>query len=495
MAHETTPFASPVKVAEGVVPPAGRARPVVHPRVARWAVTLGAGVAVWLAPLPAGVEPKAWHLFSIFLATVVGLVAQPVPVGCVVLLGVIALALSGTMTIQQALAGYADPIIWLVLTAFCMARAMIKTGLGRRIAFVFIRSIGHRTIGLGYALVATDFLLGSFIPSNGARAGGIVFPIASSLARAYDSEPGPSARRLGAFLMTLIYQCDVVICATFLTGQASNVLIARFSQQATGFEITYASWLLGAIVPSLVCLALVPLLLYRIYPPDVRRTPEATEIAQAELARMGPVTRAEKLTLAVFLMVAALWMSSAFHGMHYTLVALVGLAALLLSGVLAWDDFLSERSGFDVFIWYGGIVLMADALGKTPITRHFAEASAAFTVGWPWWQALALLVLIYFYAHYAFASITAHSTAMYLPFAAVVLGAGAPPAVAALVLAYSSNLCAALTHYGTTPAPILFGAGYTSQRTWWRLGLVISVPTLLVFSLVGPLWWKVLGWW
>ena len=116
-----------------------------------------------------------------------------------VLLGISALALSGALPIRDALGGYADPIVWLVLAAFFISRAMIKTGLGRRIAFQFIRAIGHHSLGLGYALVSTDFVLASIIPSTGARSGGVVFPIAKSLSEAYESRPGETANRLGAF--------------------------------------------------------------------------------------------------------------------------------------------------------------------------------------------------------------------------------------------------------------------------------------------------------
>ena len=126
-----------------------------------------------------------------------------------------------------------------------------------------------------------------------------------------------------------------------------------------------------------------------------------------------------------------------------------------------------RKAAWGVFIWYGGLLRMAEALGQTGITKRFAEASASLTTGWKWWLALASLLLIYFYAHYVFASITAHVTAMFTPFLIVILAAGAPPYLAVLSLAYFSNLGASLTHYGTTPAPIYFGAGYTTQRTWW----------------------------
>lgn len=464
-------------------------------RLVRWAIVLAASLGVLLIPIPAGITAKSWHLFAIFIATIVGSIVRPVPGGAMVLLGVAALALTGTLPVDQALGGYGDPIVWLVLAAFFMSRGMIKTGLGRRIAFMFIRAIGRHSLGLGYALVSTDMLLAMVIPSNGARAGGIIFPVAKSLAEAYDSKPGETADRLGAFLMTLIYQCDVIVCAMFLTGQASNVLIAKFAQQVTGIELSYARWALAAMVPGLLSLLVVPLVLYRIHPPKVKHTPAASEFAASELRRMGRMGPGEKLMLIVFALVASLWMTSALHGINYAAVALLGICVLLLFGVLNWEDVISERGAWDVFIWYGGLVRMAEALGETGITKRFAETAASFTVGWKWWTALAVLLLVYFYAHYGFASITAHATAMYTPFLVVILAAGAPPYLAVLSLAYFSNLDASLTHFGTTPAPIYFGAGYVKQRTWWKLGLIVSFVTIPIWVIFGFMWWKLLKLW
>ena len=137
--------------------------------------------------------------------------------------------------IEKALSGYADKFVWLVLAAFFISRAMIKTGLGHRIALIFVRLMGRKTIGLGYSLVFTDFILASFIPSTGARSGGIILPIARSVTETYDSRPEDGTEaRLGTFLMTMLYQCEVILCATFLTGQASNVIIAGFARQQAG---------------------------------------------------------------------------------------------------------------------------------------------------------------------------------------------------------------------------------------------------------------------
>src|SRR5262245_33431814 len=487
--------------------------------ILKWAITISSGLAVYLAPVPEGITPQSWRLLAIFIATITGTILRPAPGGAMVLLGIAAIALTrsmplseamiGTVTdparpdskavetlrIESTLAGYADPVVWLVLAAFFMSRAMIKTGLGRCIALLFIRAIGHRSIGLGYALVGTDFLLASVIPSNGARSGGIIFPIAKSVAETYDSKPGPTARRLGSFLMSFMYQCEVIISATFLTGQAGNLLIQRFARQS-GIDLNYPTWLLGAIAPSLVCLAITPLLLYRLFPPEVTYTPDAAKFARFELEKMGRMTWREKVLLIIFACVALMWATTnRLHGVDYSVVAMAGICLLLLTNVISWEDALAERAAWDVFVWYGGMVRMAEALGESGITKKFAESAAGITAGWRWWAALGLLALVYFYAHYGFASISAHALAMYTPFLIVVTLAGAPPFLAAALLAFFSNLSAGLTHYGTTPGPIYFGADYVSQQKWWQLGLIASVANILIWASVGLIWWKILGWW
>ncbi len=497
---------------DAVVP--GGAKDRNYSLLIKWAVVICSGLAVYLSPTPQGIAPESWRLLAIFVATIVGSIARPLPGGAMVLLGIATIAITRSMPVSEAvartvtdpktletlrlkatLAGYADPVVWLVLVAFFMSRGMIKTGLGRRIALLFIRLIGKNSLGLGYALVGTDMLLATVIPSNGARSGGIIFPITKSVAEAYDSKPGLTAGRLGAFLMCLIYQCDVIICGMFLTGQAGNLLIQKFALQAGGIDLNYARWMIGGVVPGLLSLMIIPPLLYRIFPPEIKHTPGAEEFARNELEKMGRMSRHEMVMLCVFALVASLWTTTMFHGVDYAVVALLGICVLLLAKVMVWEDLIGESAAWDVFIWYGGLVRMAEALGETGITKRFAETAGSFTTGWRWWAALGLLALVYFYAHYAFASISAHALAMYTPFVIVVIAAGSPSFIAVALLAYFSNLSAGLTHYGTTPGPIYFGAGYVSQQKWWQLGLIASIPNILIWSVVGLVWWKLLGWW
>jgi DASS family divalent anion:Na+ symporter len=239
----------------------------------------------------------------------------------------------------------------------------------------------------------------------------------------------------------------------------------------------------------------VPWIVHRVLRPDVQRTPEAPRFAAEELSRMGPLSRDEWITLLVFAAVGLLWMTSAWHRLDVTLVALMGLAVLLVTGTLAWDAVTSERAAWDVFVWYGGLLRMSELLNATGTTTAFAESVGALFVGVHWLIMLLGVLLTYFYAHYAFASITAHMLAMFPPFVVLLVGLGVPPPLAIYSLLCLTNLTAGLTHYGTTTAPILFGLGYVSLGDWWRVGFYVSVANMVVWLTIGFGWWKVLGFW
>ncbi|PYS91002.1 MAG: anion permease [Acidobacteria bacterium] len=462
----------------------------------KWLIVIGCQAIVF-ALVPAEIAPFEHRaLLAIFIATIVGSIVQPLPGAAMVLIGVVELALFRALPIEKALSGYADKYVWMVLAAFFISRAMIQTGLGHRIALILVRLMGRKTLGLGYSLVITDLVLASFVPSTGARSGGIILPIARSVTETYESRPEDGTQnRLGTFLMSMLYQCEVILCATFLTGQAGNLIIRDFASKQAGIDLNYSIWFVSAIVPALVSLVVIPLMIYKLFPPEIKETPNAVTFAHDELKKLGPLSRDEKVLSIVFVAVVILWITAKFHGIDATVIALAGICALLVSGVLSWRDLTEESHAWEVFVWYGGLVMMATALGETSIPKLFAESVGSVTTGMSWPLALAVLALVFFYAHYAFASITAHVTAMFIPFLVVTVAVGAPAGLTVLLLTYFANLSAGLTHYGTTPAPIYFGLGYVTQRRWWTIGLIASVLNIVIWSTVGIAWWKILGWW
>jgi DASS family divalent anion:Na+ symporter len=461
----------------------------------RLLIAVAAGALIWAAPVPEGLEPRAWHLLAIFVATVVGIIARPLPMGAVAMLGITVTIFTHTLEIEEVFSGFANATVWLIVSAFLLAGAFIRTGLGARIAYMFMAAFGRRTLGLSYSLGLTDFVLGPFIPSHTARSGGAIFPILQSLTRsAFGAADSPEARRTAAFLSIATYQCTVVTCAIFMTAMAGNPLSAEFARQQ-GVSITWASWLRASIVPGLISFALVPLVVYFFYPPGIRETPGARAFAQKQLAELGPMRREEKILSAVFVGLLVLWAFAGKLGIENAAAAFAAVGVLLLTGVLAWENVVREHEAWNTFVWFAALLMMASELGQLGIPRWFGGIVAGAVADVNWVAGFLVLSLAYFYSHYLFASNTAHISAMYAAFLAVALALGAPPVLAALTLAFFSNLFASLTHYAAATAPIFFGAGHVTIAVWWKIGFLLSLVNISIWLVVGGAWWKLLGLW
>lgn len=454
------------------------------------------GLVIWFMPVPAGLKPEAWKLFAIFVATILGFILQPMPIGAIALISV---GLTGFLKVlkpAEVLSGFGNTTIWLIVSAFLFAKGFIKTGLGRRIAYMIMRSIGDSSLKLGYAMVLSDLIVAPATPSNTARAGGILYPIVRSLCSAFDSEPGASSRKIGSYLMKTTFQGNCVTSAMFITSVAPNSLVvALASQSAAKLSISWGTWALACIVPGLIALAVTPYILYKLYPPEIKNTPEAKTLAHKELEKMGPMSRSEKIVAGVFVLALALWATASFTKLDATMVAMVCVGIMLIGQAIEWKDVIEEKGAWDTLIWMGALMSLAGALNKLGLISWFAKIVGGALVGVSWWVALGILLIAYMYSHYAFASLSAHVTAMYAAFLAVALAAGAPPFLAAMGLGVISGLMGGITHYATGPAPIYFGAGYIPQGTWWKLGFIMSVSNMIIFIGVGGLWWKVLGLW
>ncbi len=458
------------------------------------ALVLLYALIAYVLPRPDAITPQGWRTAAIFWSVIAGMVVEPIHASGLVILGLTAMAANGT-PMREALGGFAEPSVWLVLLAMLIARAMLDTGLARRIALVFIRLVGRTSLGISYALLMTDVTLASGVPSITARSAGMLLPVARRIAELFDSHPGATAGRMGTFLIAVLYQGSALACAMFFTGQASNVLGAALAGKLVNVEVTWTSWLVAAIVPGLVCCAVVPWVVHRLVPPEVQHTPEAPAFAATELRNMGPLSRDERITLAVFVGVGLLWITSGWHRLDVAFVALLGFCVLLITGTMHWQTASSERAAWDVFVWYGGLLRMGEILNGTGATKVFAESVGGLFTGVPWVFVLLAILVIYFYTHYAFASITAHVLAMFPPFVVMLVGIGVPAQLAVYSLLCLANLPAGLTHYGTTTGPILFGVGYVSFNDWWRVGFVVSVVNVVIWLTIGFAWWKVLGFW
>lgn len=462
------------------------------------AASIAVGVLVWLIPVPAGVTRNAWQLLAIFLATVVGIITQPLPLGAVALMGLGAAVLTKTLTFAAAFSAFGDPIPWLIALAFFFAKGFIKTGLGNRVAYQFVKVFGRTSLGLGYSLVFAEALLAPAIPSVSARAGGIFLPLVKALCLACGSKVGDgSERKLGSWLMLTCFQTSVITSAMFLTAMAANPLSVNLAMGAIGQTITWTDWAVAAIVPGLVSLAVIPALLYVVYPPEVKSSPDAPRLAQENLAKMGPMTKSEKIMAVTLVATVGLWIFGSTLGVDAVSAAILGLSVLLTTGVVTWKECLGESVAWDTLTWFAALIAMAGYLNKYGLIAWFSQnvVKGVGGLGLAWQASFGILVLLYFYTHYFFASGAAHIGAMFTAFLSVATALGTPPLFGALVLAFLSNLMGGLTHYGIGSAPVFYGAGYVPLSQWWGYGFLCSVVNLIIWVGVGGVWWKFLGLW
>jgi len=248
-------------------------------------------------------------------------------------------------------------------------------------------------------------------------------------------------------------------------------------------------------------------------PPEIKATPSAVEMADNELKKLGAFSVHEKLLAGLFVVMLVFWAGlptllaswggfpvlAGYLKIDPTGVALAGLAFLLLSGILTWDEVIGEKSAWDTLFWFAALIMLADQLNKLGVIGVFSDwmAGVISSSGMHWMWAAVLLIGVFFYTHYVFASTTAHMSAMLLAFltVGVTVVPGEYSHVFMLMMAASGSLMMTLTHYATGTSPIIFSSGFVSMGKWWQVGFVMSVVNLALFALVGAAWWKLLGFW
>jgi DASS family divalent anion:Na+ symporter len=359
---------------------------------------------------------------------------------------------------------------------------------------MLVSRLGGTMLGLGYALCGAELLLGPVMPSSTARGGGILSPIVDSLSDALGSRPDQEPERAGMYLTMVGTHANLVVSAMFLTAMAANPILAKMAKDILGVDFGWGTWALGAIVPGLICLFLLPPLMHRLTKPTLTDGRPAQDKAKEELARMGPWTLKEKTMAGVLIFLLLLWTTRPF-GMGTTLIAWIGICILVLTGTEKWTDIVSNDKALDTLIWFGGLVTMATLLKEYGFIGWFAEYMEAWVSGYSGIAVAIILALVYFYSMYGFSMFTAHILAMGATFFAVILAAGAPPMLTAALFAYFSNLCGCLTNYSTGPVVMYFGLGYVPTGRWFSWGFIISFFYLAIWLGIGMVWWKILGWW
>ncbi|MBP9492625.1 MAG: anion permease [Sulfurospirillum sp.] len=446
---------------------------------------------LWFLPAPQGLSVDAWHFLAIFLAVIVGLVIEPIPSALVGLVGVSVISLIGlagktpAANVKWALSGFSNSIIWLIFAAFMFAMGYQKTGLGKRISLVMIKYMGKSSLGLGYAVAFADLVLAPFMPSNTARGGGTIYPIAINIPIIFGSTPEHEPRKMGAYITWIAMTATCVTSSMFLTALAPNLLAVDLIAKGANITIEWGAWA-KVMVPLMLPLFLVtPLLVYWIYPPTQKSSPEAPAWATQELQKMGKISFKEILMASFALLALVLWIFGKELKVDATMAAISIVAVMVLTRVISWDDVIGNKPAWNILVWFATLVALASGLNDVGVLKWIGKGTESYLSSLTPTLLMISMIVFFFILHYFFASLTAHTTALLPIFVVIAAKLIAPEQLMTFMILLTSTigLMGIITPYGTGPSPIWYGAGYISQGRWWALGAIFALIFMSVLIL------------
>lgn len=453
------------------------------------------GTMIAILPPPEGVDPRAFPIFGIFIALIVGILLKPYPILVMTLFGFFVCLITGLLSPKEAFSCFGDGVIWLVVLASIAAKAFVKTNLGRRMACFFIEKTGHSSLSLAYGLTFSELILAPMIPSNTARASCVAIPLTVSISNSLGSNPEKhTTKTIGQYLTLVSMHANQLVCALFLTSMASNPMLQDI-MASLGVQVSWTDWWILACVPGLLCMFAMPLLLYKLAPPELTDLPQAKAIARQQLDAMPPMSRQEGIALLVFLGMLVFWIMGGVLHIRPSIVALGGLCTLLLTGVLDADDVTGAKDIWDIFIWLSILNVMAGKLTDYGFIHHYSALLHHNLSGFAWPIVLGIVSLIYYFSRYIIPSNILQACAVFPAFAQVLMACGVPAKIGCMTLALITAFCGFVTPYATSPCPLYYNTGYISQKLWWRMGFQTGGVYLAIWALSGALWWKVLRCW
>jgi DASS family divalent anion:Na+ symporter len=453
----------------------------------RRAASLALALVLWYLPVPAGLTAQSWHLFAIFIATIFSVIAGALPILTASLIGVGVAVLGGVLPPAKAYEGFANGTILLIVSAFLVARAVVKCGLGKRLGYLVVSLFGRSTLGLGYSIFLLDAVIAPAFPSNTARSG-VLYPVIYSLAQSSGSRPEDGTqKRLGSYLMFCGMASLCLSSGLWLTAMAGNALGIEIAKNF-GLNITFGSWFVASAVPTLVTMALLPLLLYKLFPPELKATPDAPLAAKKALREMGGLNRDEKWVTVIFVGMVGLWALAGTLKLDSAAVAFLGLGLLLATDVLTLKDIAQEGDVLATFIWFAVLYALSSQLNELGFMGFVGEQIARGLVGVPWPAVYVVLVVLYVLMHYLFVSQTAHVLALFGVFLDVGVKVGVPAAPLAFGLLFASNYFSAITPQGSSANLVFVGSGYLAQGELYKMGGLVTAFILVVYLVVGTPW-------
>lgn len=451
-----------------------------------------ATIIVWYLPLPEGLKPvglKCLALFSgIFILYLTEAVALPITSLAVVPLAV----LMGIASPKDALDGFGSTSVYLLVSAFILATAMVKSRLAERMTYHIVKLVGSSAYGVSIGIVLANIVLAFLVPSSTARTA-ILLPVCLGLIASF--KVGLKSNFAKGLLLTLCFT-NATIGAGILTATLPNPITVEFITKAGGPSVSYTQWLAFGFPPALFMTVLTWWLCRKLFKPEVEEIPGGLTHVEEALAKLGALSGNEIRALIVFLFATTLWCTGEWTKIDVTIAALAASCLLFLPGFgfLSWEDANKGVSWQVVFVAGGGISLGV-LMMKTGAAKWLAISilKAMGVEGLAVLLVLIIIMLIIQYLHILFVGTTAMLTAI-MP---VVIGMAEHLGVNPLIFALPAGMIIGgyplLMFYNTLPNILVYGTGELDVRDYPKVGFILCTVAVLLYSLCAATYWQWLG--
>ncbi len=455
-------------------------------------------VSLMLMPTPNGLTLEGQKALGIFCFALVMWVSGAIPIYLTSMIAIVLLVLTETVKEKTAFSTLGFDVIWLMVSAFVLTSAMMKSNLARRFALWMVTHFGQTPKKTLLILIFINFVLAFFVPSTTARAS-LMVPICVILLEIYRAIPGES--NFGKLTMLLGVQADAIATSGVMTGTAANMIAVKFIEEQAGGNIGYMDWLLAGMPTAIITMLLtygVGLRLFS-FKGEVGFSEGMSKLA-SELASLGQLTIKEKKAMAIFLFTVVLWATEDYHAgwfngwsisVYMTAVIAAILCLMPKIGLLTWAE---TNVKWDLMLFAAGAYAAGNALESTK-GAQWVIGKLVYGLGLETMSPVMVYVVVIFlsmYSHMIFTSKTVRTTIMIPAFIALAKTLGLNPVTLALAAAFTLTYTITLPPHSKVNT-IYFATGYFTVMDQLKYGIITCFIGATVISLSVLTWFKLLG--
>jgi sodium-dependent dicarboxylate transporter 2/3/5 len=427
-----------------------------------------------------GLSPKAKRFLAVLVVLIFLFVAEPIPLEITAICIGVFLVIMGISDVKDAWAPYMHPVVVFIMCCLIFAISLDKAGITKRLGYFIVKKAGTSVTKFTFIIAISLGISSAFMHDAAACAIGIVTML--PLMRAAGIEPHSNTAKF--MMLSLPFACSCGGMGS-LIGGGRCMVAAAFLKEFTGLEISFFDWIKYAMPAALITVPAAVTIVYLVFRPNPKyKLPTFDEA-------IGPWSPLEKKTLVIIGLTFILWLTKGFHGIHYSITGMLGVTALILFGILKWEDINDNLEwGTALFIFGGGISLGL-AMGYSGAATYFANLFFPLIQGGGWLLLFAGVAVFGALVTNAMANVAA--AALILPIVIPMARLeGVNPTVLALCLGMATSF-AMLLVIGCPPNAISYSYRYFKASDLTKVGVVATPILLIILIIVASTWWKVLG--